>query len=238
MVKVEVIPTVNEVHWEEIYHKTVIVVDVLRSSSTIVTALARGFREIVPVETIGQAQQLYTEETYLAGERFGKKIQGFHFSNSPGEVEKVDEIRPTLILTTTNGTKAIQKANKSETLLIGCLLNGAACAARAAELKQDVTILSPGSRQFFAFEDGLAAGLIISEIRDKCSDLCLNDMGMAMEAAYLHCRENICEILEQTATGKRLIQMGLKEDVERCSRINSSGLIPVLQKDRIIAACP
>lgn len=149
-VKVEVISTVDEIRHEEIFHKTVIIIDVLRASSTIVTALSKGYEQVIPVETIGQAQSLQSETAYLAGERYGKKIQGFDFSNSPTEIMAESQIRPTLILTTTNGTKAIQKAKKGESVLIGCLMNAKACADKALAYQRDITILCAGSRQLFA----------------------------------------------------------------------------------------
>lgn len=119
--KVEVIAQLDELRMEDILNKTVIVIDVLRSSSTIVTALAIGYREVCTTETIGQARNLESDDYFLAGERYGKKIQGFTFSNSPCEIQEVPVTRSGLILTSTNGTRAIQKAKKGSLVLIGWL---------------------------------------------------------------------------------------------------------------------
>ena len=119
--KLEVVSQVDEVKVEEIKHKTVIVIDVLRASSTIATALAYGAAKVIPVETIGQARGFQGSQFTLAGERYGKKIMGFPLSNSPTELAVAPLTGQSLILTTTNGTRAIQKSCKASSILIGSL---------------------------------------------------------------------------------------------------------------------
>jgi len=90
---VDVISTVDEIRHENLYKKTIIIVDILRTSTTIITALANGGKWIIPVETLGQAKTMKTTEkdTLLAGDRFSKKIQDFDLGNSP-----IDFISPNI----------------------------------------------------------------------------------------------------------------------------------------------
>ncbi|MBO8170347.1 MAG: 2-phosphosulfolactate phosphatase [Bacillaceae bacterium] len=236
--KVDVVPRLDELRTCDLINKTVIIMDVLRSSSTIVTALSLGYKQVIPVDTIGQAHQLHSGDTYLAGERYGKKIQGFHFSNSPHELISHTDVRPTLVLTTTNGTKAIRKAQKGEKVLIGCLMNGSICAQQAFHFQKDITLVCAGSRQQFALEDGMAAGMIISKLKQLHSSICVDDLGIALEACFRQNRGRLTAALTESATGQRLIRMGLEQDVAICAQLDSQQLVPFVQNERIIAICP
>ncbi|GAB7386815.1 2-phosphosulfolactate phosphatase family protein [Bacillaceae bacterium] len=234
--KIEVIAKADEVRQEDLVQKTVIVVDVLRASSTIVTALAAGCKEVIPVETIGQAFHYPHNEAILAGERYGKKIAGFSLNNSPTQM-RLEPSLPgkTLVLTTTNGTRAIQKAAKGETILIGCFLNAADCAETAVALRRDITILCAGSRNEFSLEDALGAGCLIAEIKKRDAQAATNDCGEVLLLAYWQAQDRLAEHLLQSATGKRLLQAGFQQDVSFCAQRNAYSLTPVLKNQRIIS---
>ncbi|MCK9909487.1 2-phosphosulfolactate phosphatase, partial [Microbacteriaceae bacterium K1510] len=104
--RIDVVPTVEEIRFEQISNRVVVILDVLRASSTIVTALANGFADVVPVETVGQAQACRGENTILAGERHCRKVSDFDYNNSPTALSKQNHQGKRLILTTTNGTRA------------------------------------------------------------------------------------------------------------------------------------
>ena len=236
--KIEVVSRVDEVKVEEIKHKTVIVIDVLRASSTIATALAHGAAEVIPVETIGQARCFHGDQYILAGERYGKKVMGFPFSNSPTEMTTAPLSGNSLILTTTNGTKAIQKCWKASYILIGSFLNGAACANMALQLKKDITILCSGSRQKFAFEDGLCAGYICSRITHKQPDVLLNDLGKALTAAYEYYKDDLTETLKTTATGQRLLAAKNEADIQFCAQKDIYPFVPMIKEESITIQFP
>ena len=238
MMKIEVVSKVDEVKLEEIKHKTVIVIDALRASSTIITSLACGAKEVIPVETIGQARQFLGNSYLLAGERFGKRISGFPYTNSPTELSAAPLDGCSLVLTTTNGTRAIHKAMKADSILIGSFLNGTACAKMAAGFRKDLTILCAGSRQNFALEDGIAAGYILSVLREHIKDFCLNDLGLAMMATYEYQKDNLALVLESSATGKRLLAMGCSADVHFCAQRDTYSFVPIVRDDSIVLDFP
>ncbi len=236
--KVEVVSQVDELKQEEIKNRTVIVIDVLRASSTVVTALAQGVAEVIPVETIGQARHYQGERYLLAGERYGKKIAGFPFSNSPTEMCSAPLKGNCLVLTTTNGTRAIQKSLKAEAVLIGCFLNGKSCADLALRFRRDLTLLCAGSRQKFALEDGLAAGYILSLISSQHPEICMNDLGLAMLAAYEFHKGHLTQTLQETATGKRLLGAGNLADIEYAAQKDVYSLVPILKEESLIIHSP
>ncbi|TCS84020.1 2-phosphosulfolactate phosphatase [Tepidibacillus fermentans] len=226
---VDVIPIVDEVKNENLYKKTVIIVDILRTSSTIITALANGIEWIIPAETIGQVKTIKNIETsaLLAGDRFSKKIQEFDLGNSPLEYTSLPLKNKKIILTTTNGTRAIQKAGKGEYIFIGGFLNGASCIQKALKLKRDIVILCVGNRNEFALEDGLAAGFLIDTLM-KNSDQAyeINDFGKAVYGMYKYYEDKLTDILKTTETAKRLTQLGFGDDIHFSSQINYYSVCP------------
>lgn len=238
--RIDLVPTIQEVRQEDLLHRTVIVIDVLRASSMITTALAKGCHAVRPVETIGQAKLLYHEgDTLMAGERYGKKIQGFDLHNSPTQLlEKPAIDSHTLILTTTNGTKAIHKASKADDVLIGCFLNATDCANTALSLQRDITILCAGSRGLFALEDGLAAGCIIERMLTVRPSLSVGDYGLAMRLAYRAAEDTLTDQLQRGATGQRLSQNGFEEDIRFCCQTDIYSFTPRVRNGNIILDLP
>lgn len=236
--KIEVVCKVDEVKYEEIKQKTVIVIDVLRASSTIAAALAHGASEVIPVETIGQARMYKGEEFLLAGERYGKRVSGFPLTNSPTEMTNTPLHGHSLVLTTTNGTRAIHKSWKADAILIGSFLNGLACAQMAHQMRKDVTILCAGSRQQFALEDGLCAGYLVSLLQQQVPGVIINDFGLAMLASYHGYKHDLIQVLRTTATGKRLVQAGNEEDIDFCAQQNLYSFVPTVRNESIIVQYP
>ncbi|WP_312108789.1 2-phosphosulfolactate phosphatase [Brevibacillus reuszeri] len=232
--RIEVVPTVEEIRFDQISNRVVIVIDVLRASSTIVTALGNGFLSVIPVETIGQANSLRTPDCVLAGERHCRKIPEFDCNNSPTEIAARNKSGSHLILTTTNGTRAIQKAERASTLLIGCFLNATACIKHALSHHLDITLYCAGTRSEFALEDGLAAGMMIVQAQNLKAHFQVCDLGEALKASYLHLRDKLVEQLLQTTTGKRLVQHHFAKDLHYCAQIDQYQLVPFVKEKRIL----
>ncbi|QQE72908.1 2-phosphosulfolactate phosphatase [Brevibacillus composti] len=232
--RIDVVPTVEEIRHEQIGNRVVIVIDVLRASSTIVTALGTGFEAVIPVETIGQAQALRTNANFLAGERHCRKIADFHYNNSPTQIASHPHPGSELVLTTTNGTRAIQKAERAACLLIGCFLNASACIQHALARHLDITLYCAGTRSEFALEDGLAAGLLIHLAQNRQPQIQLCDLGEALRASYLHVSARLPEVLPHTTTGKRLVQHHFQADLAFCAQIDRYQLVPIVKERRIL----
>ncbi|QHT60429.1 2-phosphosulfolactate phosphatase [Paenibacillus lycopersici] len=231
--QIEVISSVNEAQADRFVHRTVIVIDVLRATSTIVAALAAGAAGVMPVETVLEARSLQCSDHVLAGERFCRKIPGFELGNSPEEFTAEAVGGKRIVLTTTNGTRALHKAMRADCVLAGCLNNASACAGTAADLRRDVVLLCAGSHNEFALEDGLCAGLIISELKQLGSvqSIEMNDLGAAMLGLYRSSDGKLRDMLLGGTTGRRLVKNGHTRDVDHCCQINSSVIVPRLQGD-------
>lgn len=226
---IDVFPSVGEVRSEDLAHKTVIVIDVLRATSTIVTALANGCLAVQPMETIGKALNHDQQGVLLGGERYCKKIQGFHLGNSPLEYS-ADQVKDhRIVLTTTNGTRAIYKSLKGDVIYMGSFLNGSSCAQKAVDLRKDIVLVCSGTKNMFALEDGLCAGFLINRMTTLSSHgMSVNDLGKAMMLAYLNAKDRLAETLLQCDSGKRLTRLGCQEDVIYCSRLDVYNNVPYL----------
>ncbi|MCR8642427.1 2-phosphosulfolactate phosphatase [Paenibacillus sp. N1-5-1-14] len=225
--QIDIISSVNEARTEDFIRKTVIVIDVLRATSTIVTAFEHGCKEILPAETIGEAKSMYQEGDMLGGERFCRKIIGFQLGNSPFEymTSTINDSR--IVMTTTNGTKAVRRAQKAEHILIGSFLNARACAEMAAELQRDIAILCAGTNTQFALEDGLAAGCIADHLMQMKADAEINDFGRSMIAAFKHEASNLTEVMAQSVNGRKLARNGFGTDIAYCAKKDVSAIVPI-----------
>ncbi|MEF3301944.1 2-phosphosulfolactate phosphatase [Paenibacillus sp. GYB003] len=232
---VDVIPCVNEARSDDLIQKTVIVIDVLRATSTIVTALEHGCAAVVPTETVNQAKQCQQEGDLLGGERFCKKIAGFDFGNSPAEYSTPAVAGKRVVLTTTNGTRAIQKSQRAGRMLAGCLLNAEACAEAAYSFGRDIVILCAGTQDEFCLEDGLCAGLLVRYLQQLGDGrLQANDFGSAMLHAFDAVQGGLEEALLSCASGRRLVKLGHEDDVRFCARTNVYRLVPVWKDQSLV----
>lgn len=233
---IEVVANIGEARSDDFLHKTVIVVDVIRATSTIITALINGCKAIIPVETVLKAKELYREGDLLAGERFCKKIAGFDLGNSPLEFTKDAVQGRRIILTTTNGTRGIQKAAKADRVLAGAFLNSKACAEAAIAFKRDTVILCAGTQDVFSLEDGLCAGHILEELVLALGEkhIATNDFGLAMRGCYLQAQNRLYETLLSCTNGKKMCKSGFQGDVAACAQTNTTDQVPVLEHDHMM----
>ncbi|NOU99356.1 2-phosphosulfolactate phosphatase [Paenibacillus planticolens] len=233
---IEVVANIGEARSDDFLHKTVIVVDVIRATSTIITALINGCKAIIPVETVLKAKELYREGDLLAGERFCKKIAGFDLGNSPLEFTKEAVQGRRIILTTTNGTRGIQKAAKADRVLAGAFLNSKACAEAAIALKRDTVILCAGTQDVFSLEDGLCAGHILEELVLALGEkhIATNDFGLAMRGCYLQAQNRLYETLLSCTNGKKMCKSGFQGDIAACALTNTTDQVPVLENDHMM----
>lgn len=236
--RVQIIANASEAHQGKFIGKTAIVIDVIRTSSTIIAALEAGVAGIVPVETVMDAKDIYREGNVLGGERFCKKIAGFHYGNSPSEYREAAIQGKKLIMTTTNGTSAILRANKASNVLICSLSNVEACTKLALLCDQDIVILCAGSHDQFTIEDGLCAGIIIAYLQQFSPEeemVQLDDLGYAMLALY-RCHQNqITDTVARGLSGLRLQHLNLNKDIIDCTQLNTTTIVPAYYKGVIRA---
>jgi 2-phosphosulfolactate phosphatase len=212
--------------------KTTVVIDVLRASTTIIQALQNGAREVIPVASIEFAVKvsggMFGGQTLLGGERNTKKIEGFALGNSPLEYTHEVVNGKTIILFTTNGSKAIVKAKFSENLFIAAFTNLNAVADHLVSLNKDFEVLCSGRGNHFAMEDVICAGKLIAEIQKLNKDVDLTDSAKGSLILNKSAGKSLLSVIKQTDHGKILIENNFLEDIKFCSRINTSDTIPYL----------
>jgi len=218
---------VDELHFTG---KTTVVIDVLRATTTITTALHNGAREVVPVNSIEFAMKVsgnsFGGQTLLGGERNTKKIEGFTLGNSPLEYTREAIEGKSLILFTTNGTKATVKAKFSENLFLVGFNNLEAVAKHLAELKNDVEILCAGSNGMFCLEDTVCAGKLIENIEEFSGKMDLSDSAKACVTLANSSGDDLLNVLRECEHGKLLIENGFEEDLEYIAELNSINAVP------------
>lgn len=210
--------------------KTTVVIDVLRASSTIVAALSNGAREVVPVATVEFAVKvsggMFGGQTLLGGERHTKKIEGFALGNSPLEYVPGVVSGKTIVLYTTNGSKAVVKAKFSENLFICSFLNLNAVAKQMVKLNKDFEILCAGRNNNYSVEDSVCAGKLISETVKLNPDTELSDSSKACLALNKTFGKSTLAMLKESEHGKLLLDNSFEEDLKFCSKLNSSNIVP------------
>jgi 2-phosphosulfolactate phosphatase len=217
---------------DELYftNKTTVVIDVLRATSVICKAIKEGAKEIVPVSTVDFAMKIsgnaHGGQTLLCGERNTKMVEGFNLGNSPVEYVAETVAGKSIILFTTNGSKAILKAKFSENLFICSFNNLKTIAQKIVDLDVDVEILCAGSNGMFCIEDTVCAGRLIAEIEKINSDLTVSDSGKACRVLHNKFGRNVHSMLSECEHGKLLIENGFSADLEYCSKLNNSNVIP------------
>jgi 2-phosphosulfolactate phosphatase len=142
--------------------KTVVVIDSLRATSTMLAAFENGCAGFIPVASIEEARELADNlkdpNILLGGERHARTLEGFHVGNSPRDYSPAKVWRKTIIMTTTNGTRALVAARKAEELFIGAFLNLSAVCHRLTESGRDVIIACSGEKNLFCIEDVVCGG--------------------------------------------------------------------------------
>lgn len=227
--KIEVIFFVHNQLEDYFYNRNVVVIDVLRATSTIITALANGAKTIIPASSVEEAVKIaknLERSTYLlCGERHTKIIDGFDLGNSPLEFspEKVEGKK--IILTSTNGTKVFEYLRKSKNVLIASTLNVSAVSNKMMELDSDWSIICSGRDGFFDSSDAILSGLIIKNLNREVNVVELNDAGKTSLLLYEKYEGNILKYLKDTDHGKILIANGFEKDLDFIAQVDKFPIV-------------
>ncbi|MBD3627083.1 2-phosphosulfolactate phosphatase [Cyclobacterium sp.] len=216
------------IHLHQIKGKTVVVVDIFRASSTMVTALANGVQCILPVKDLEQCRAYKKEGWKIAGERNGQQADGFDLGNSPLVYTNRQLSGEKIAMTTTNGTRAISLVqNDASEVLIGAFLNINALANYLKAVNNDILVVCAGWKGRFNVEDALFAGALSLAIgrKHEC------DATMAMEALFQSSENNLAGFLQKASHAKRLQNHHLERDIDFCLTLNQYDEIVFLQKN-------
>jgi 2-phosphosulfolactate phosphatase len=227
----------HELEKKDFRGKTVVVIDVLRATSTMIMALENGCSGFIPVSTVEEAKQLAAlkkdPDLLLGGERDAMPLEGFHLGNSPRDYRPEKVRGKVVVLTTTNGTQALLAARKAAEVFIGAFLNIAALSRRLEETGRDVIIACSGEKGLFCLEDTVCGGAIIDRLEQEGVSLLKNDAAMAAKVLYEYYEGDIYGMLAGCDWGQYLKSVGLGKDLRICAETDSSQLVPVYREGKI-----
>ncbi len=225
---VDIISSAREIFPDKVEGKVVVVIDILRATSVMVTAFANGAKSVVPVMTPEEAfdlkQNFAPEKVVLGGEREARPIAGFDYGNSP--LSYIPEVikDKSLVITTTNGTRAILNSQKAIKLYVGAFVNDKAI-IDVLKGEQEIVLVASGSYDEFTIEDSLCAGKLAYDLQQQYGAE-LTDVALAMANLYQLNSEDIHKIASQGAHYKRLKGMGFLKDLDYCFKSDLYQVIP------------
>ncbi len=198
--------------------KVVVVIDIFRASSAIITGLAHGVDHFLAVTEPEDAIQYQQQDYLAAGERGGEQLPGFDLGNSPFDYQPEKVKGKKVVITTSNGTRAIAAAQGAKAIFTASFLNISAMVDYLNQQADDVLLLCSGWRGALSMEDTVIAGALLQDMPDFNGN---SDEKYLADYLYVHNQENLIGFLEKSAHAQRLIKLGFEKDVEFC-----------IQKDR------
>jgi len=239
--KIDVYFTIDEVDPPSLGTAAVVVVDVLRATTTMAEALANGARAIVPTVSTEDAVRLATslgrEDTLLCGERKGAKVEGFDLGNSPREFTAEAVGGKRLVMSTTNGTRALV-AGSEGARLVACAFTNLGAVTDTLRGAEQVAIVCSGREDRFSLEDALCAGYLVRRLSEgEDPEPTLNDAARAavtLAGALSPDRA----FLARTAGGEALTAIGLGDDLDICAEVDRHTIVPEMRDQIITVAVP
>jgi 2-phosphosulfolactate phosphatase len=211
--------------------KILVLVDVLRSSSTIITALGNGAKSVIPFTNVLKAVEAHRGarlDTVLAGERHGITPKRFNYNISPFEMSRENVSGKTVLYSSSNLTRILGKLRKRHRVVIGGVINARAVANYLQAHNQDVAIVPCGTKLGPAVEDLVGAGFIAASIADaEFSDDALAAIGLSRA-------KGLEDLVKRGRVASRLIELGFEKDIDFCLSPNSSQVVPGLVGDKIV----
>ncbi len=212
----------------------VVVIDIFRATSTICTAFQHGIKEIIPVSSVDEAREYQDKGYIVAAERQGEIVKGFDMGNSPFSFMDPKLKGKSIVLTTTNGTKAIKRASAADYVVIGSFLNVDAICKYLIEMEKHVVLLCAGWRDRFNMEDSLFAGAVVNRLKQHPTFQGIADSSMAANHLYELAKDDMLSFLQNTSHQNRLVQLNLKKDISYCLQENITDVIPKYEGNTLI----
>jgi 2-phosphosulfolactate phosphatase len=235
--KVDIIISADDINECKIKDKIVVIIDMFRATSVIVTALSNGCKEVIPYltieETLEHAKKFDRKDYILGGERRAIKIEGFDLSNSPLEYTEDVVKNKSILITTTNGTKTLTKSVSAKRIFIGAMLNAKAVAQKLIELNEDVVIINAGTNGNFSMDDYICSGYIVNEMLSYDKNLELTDIAKTSNSIYESNRDILSYVKESTHYSV-MKSLKLDNDIEYCTKKNIIDIVPEYKKKKIM----
>lgn len=228
----EVCLTPALLHLHDIRESIVVVIDIFRATSSICYGIESGAKAIIPVESIESCKSYQGSNFLLAAERNGEVVHGFDFGNSPFAYSPEKVKGKTIVLTTTNGTRAIHAAQEAHTIAIGSFLNLDVLCSWLKTENRSICLLCSGWKGKTNLEDTLFAGAIVDRLQN--ADYKLDDASILAADLYTLAKGNLWEYLKKSSHSERLKKLHIEEDIAFCLHENKTTSIPVLKGNKLV----
>src|SRR5690606_5586402 len=209
-----------------------VIIDIFRATSSICYGIDNGAAAIIPVATVDECLSFKGNGSLLAAERNGAVVDGFDFGNSTFSytAEKVKD--KTIVLTTTNGTRAIQLSKNAKKVLIGSFLNLSALCDWLKEQNDSVVLVCAGWKENFSLEDALFAGAVVEKLQDSFA--IADDGATAALDLYSLAKADLPKYLTKSSHSERLKTLHIEKDIAFCLQFDTLDSIPVLEDDKLV----
>lgn len=226
-------PNLYPLHKEEF--DIVVVIDVLRATSAICTAMHHGVKSIIPIATLEEAFAYKKKGFIVAAERDGLIVEGFKFGNSPFAYMNPEFKGKTIVMTTTNGTKTINVAKKDAKIIaVASFLNMDTISEWLISQNKNVLLLCSGWKDKFNLEDTLCAGAIAERLLDSLKFESHEDSSIAAKYLFISAKSNYFGFLKSSSHRRRLKKLNLNKDIIYCLNPNQTPVVPVLKNGVIV----
>ena len=223
------------IHLFSLKNKVVVIIDIFRATSVICTALNNGITEVIPISDLSQLNEFDSNNFLIAAERDGKIVDGFKFGNSPLHYHNNPHILgKKLVLTTTNGTRAINLSkNEAESVIIASFLNITAVSDFLKKQQKDILILCSGWKGKISLEDTLFAGFILEKLV-KLGFKSESDSSFLSRQLYNDSRTNLIKFALQSSHKKRTENLGIDKDLKFCLQLDVFDNVPIHKDGGIV----
>lgn len=229
VVRVCISPALYELYRQE--DGITVVVDIFRATTAICTALQNGVAEVIPVASIHEAKRYAgDDDMIIAAERGGEVVDGFKYGNSPlSYINNPEIVGKSLVLTTTNGTQAIDAAKNDGELVIGAFSNLKVLTDWLIKENRDVMILCSGWKNRLNLEDSLFAGAVVDTLLNADFEFDIDsDAAIISRLLYTSAKNDMSTFLENSSHRNRLKNLNLEKDIEYCLELNTCKVVPKL----------
>lgn len=234
MKQLDVCLTPDLLHLHKLDNSIVVVADIFRATSCMVTGLAYGVKSITPVASVEECKFLQDKGYIAAAERDARKVEGFDLDNSPFSYMHESLIGAQIAMTTTNGTLSISKAKSSAVkVMIGSFLNLGALANHLKTEPYDVVVLCAGWKGRPNLEDTLFAGALAEALKDQF--MLLEDGTLMAQRLYLQSRDNLLASVSNSSHVRRLQRLGIQKDISYCLQTDLYDVVPVLRGGTLVS---
>lgn len=219
-------------------HNLVVVVDIFRASSTIITALYNGARQVVPFSTTEEVKKEVAkypaDEVLKCGERKGYKCIGFDLGNSPREYTRNKVYNKTLLFTSTNGSQVFTNINSARKILIGGFLNIDTVVQSMANCEMGCVIACAGNYGKISIEDTVCAGMILALLKRIDKNIEMTDEALTSLVLYRYFQHDLLSIIRESSHGRYLLSIGKEQDMKYCLKTDLFNSVPVYNGISII----